>query len=105
MLKKIVDFKKVSPELKERLKNEFPDGFEEGDIIKFKNMHGEEVKAIRMEDPENEIVYLIKIERKLTIINDEFLEDDDEITPDPDEIDGDWGDEDEEEDDDKDDKD
>lgn len=76
MLKKIVDFKKLLPDLSTKLKDKYPDGFESEDIIKFKNSAGEEVKAIRMEDPDNDIIYLIKIERKLAVINDEFMEDD-----------------------------
>lgn len=95
MLKKVVDFKKISPELRDKLKDEFPDGFEEKDIIKFKNMQGEEVKAIRLEDAENEIVYLVKIEKKLSVINDEFLEEED-VEPEISDIEGDWDDDEEE---------
>lgn len=76
MQRKIVDFTKVPLPLKKRLKDEFPDGFEDADVVRFQNAKGEEVKAIRMEDEEAEIVYLIKFERKLDTINDEFMEDD-----------------------------
>lgn len=80
MNRKIVDFTKVPPELKKRLKEEFPDGFEDADVVRFQNAKGEEVKAIRMED--GDTVYLIKFERKLATINDEFMDDEYEDEPD-----------------------
>jgi hypothetical protein len=84
----IVDFKKLTPEVLKLLVERYPDGYDDNDIITFKNSHGERIEAVEVLTEDTK--YLVKISAKLelTMANyDEedysgFDEDDPEAIPD-----------------------
>jgi hypothetical protein len=63
MLRKIVDYSKLTDEVLDLLVQEFPDGYGDDDIIQFKNAKGETIKAVEVKT--DEIIYLVKISVKL----------------------------------------
>lgn len=84
----IVDFKKLTPEVLKLLVERYPDGYDDGNIISFKNAHGERVEAVEVVTQDTK--YLVKISAKLehTMANydeedySDFKEDDPEAIPD-----------------------
>ncbi len=84
----IVDFKKLTPEVLKLLVEKYPDGYDDDNIITFRNSHGERVEAVEVLTEDTK--YLVKISAKLekTMANyDEedyadFEEDDPEAIPD-----------------------
>ena len=84
----IVDFKKLTPEVLKLLVDRYPDGYDDDDIITFRNSHGERVEAVEVLTEDTK--YLVKISAKLelTMANydeedyTEFEEDDPEAIPD-----------------------
>ena len=64
MLRKIVDYKKLSHEVAALLIENYPHGYGDSDIIEFKNMHGEYVEAVEVKT--NDIIYLVKISKSLS---------------------------------------
>lgn len=84
----IVDFKKLTPEVLKLLVEEYPDGYDDRDIISFKNAHGDKIEAVEVLTEDTK--YLVKISAKLevTMANydeddyEEFEEDDPDAIPD-----------------------
>jgi hypothetical protein len=84
----IVDFKKLTPEVLRMLVEAYPDGYDDADIITFRNSHGERVEAVEVLTEDTK--YLVKISAKLehTMANyeeedyEDFDEDDPEAIPD-----------------------
>ena len=84
----IVDFKKLTPEVLKLLVEEYPDGYDDRDIIAFKNAHGDKIEAVEVLTEDTK--YLVKISAKLevTMANydeddyEEFEEDDPDAIPD-----------------------
>ena len=78
MKRAIIDYKKLTPELLNKLVEKFPYGYNDEDIIRFKNAQGELIEAIEIET--NDTDYLVKVSKGLatTIENfeDESIEDD-----------------------------
>lgn len=64
MLRKIIDYKKLSHELADLLIETYPDGYGDDDIITFKNQHGEIIQAVELKT--NDTLYLIKISKSLS---------------------------------------
>ena len=63
-LKKIiVDFKKLNNHLLDLLVQEFPYGYDENDIIRFKNMQGEWVECVEVRTEDT--LYLVKVGKRL----------------------------------------
>ena len=44
----IVDFKKLTPEVLKLLVDRYPDGYDDRDIISFKNAHGDKIEAVEV---------------------------------------------------------
>lgn len=63
MLRKIVDYKKLSHDLAALLIESYPDGYGDEDIIVFKNIQGETVEAVELKT--DDTVYLVKISKSL----------------------------------------
>ncbi len=63
MLRKLIDYKKLSPEVTALLVKSYPHGYGDEDIVVFKNMHGEVVEAVEVKT--EEVVYLVKISTHL----------------------------------------
>jgi hypothetical protein len=59
MKKIIVDFKKMNRKIKELFLSQYPDGYDQNDIIEFRNHRNELIKAIEVDDAETK--FLIKI--------------------------------------------
>lgn len=86
----IVDFKKLTPEVLKLLVEKYPDGYDDRDIISFRNSKNETVEAVEVLTEDTK--YLIKISAKLeyTMANydeedyEDFDGDDPEAVPDPD---------------------
>ena len=84
----IVDFKKLTPEVLKLLVEKYPDGYDDDNIITFKNSHGERVEAVEVLTEDTK--YLVKISAKLekTMANydeddySDFEEDDPDAIPD-----------------------
>jgi hypothetical protein len=64
MLRKIIDYKKLSHELADLLIETYPDGYGDDDIIKFRNISGELVEAVELQT--SDTLYLIKISKSLS---------------------------------------
>ncbi len=63
MLRKIVDYKKLSHDMAALLIETYPDGYGDEDIIEFRNASGEIVEAVELRT--EEVVYLVKISKSL----------------------------------------
>lgn len=59
----IVDFKKLTPEVLKLLVEKFPDGYDDNQIITFKNSNGERIEAVEVVTDDTK--YLVKISAKL----------------------------------------
>ena len=59
----IVDFKKLTPEVLKLLVDTFPDGYDDNQIIRFRNSHGERIEAVEVVTDHTK--YLVKISAKL----------------------------------------
>tara|TARA_R110001606_G_scaffold103538_2_gene226295 strand:+ start:277 stop:603 length:327 start_codon:yes stop_codon:yes gene_type:complete len=63
MLRKLVDYKKLSHEVAARLIEMYPYGYGDEDIIIFKNIHGEIIEAVEVKTEDT--IYLVKISKSL----------------------------------------
>jgi hypothetical protein len=70
----IVDFKKLTPEILSLLVEKYPFGYDDEDIISFKNLKGEIVEAVEVRNDED--IYLVKVSSKLVNSMANFIEDD-----------------------------
>lgn len=70
----IVDFKKLTPEILSLLVEKYPFGYDDEDIITFKNLKGEIVEAVEVRN--NDDIYLVKVSSKLVNTMANFDEDD-----------------------------
>ena len=70
----IVDFKKLTPEVLKLLVEEYPDGYDDRDIITFKNAHGDMIEAVEVLTEDTK--YLVKISAKLEVTMANYDEDD-----------------------------
>ena len=85
----IVDFKKLTPEVLKLTVEKFPDGYDDDDIISFRNAHGGRIEAVEVLTEDTK--YLVKISEKLekTMANydesdyEDFDNDDPEAVVDP----------------------
>ncbi len=65
MKRLIIDSKKMTPEIMALVKEKYPEGYYEDDIIVFKNHKNETIEAIQVETPDT--IYLIKIGKYLSV--------------------------------------
>lgn len=70
----IVDFKKLTPEVLKLLVERYPDGYDDRNIISFKNAQGERIQAVEVLTDDTK--YLVKISQKLEITMANYDEDD-----------------------------
>lgn len=77
----IVDYKNVTKDILELFTDRYPYGYEEEDIIKFKNAKGENVKAVPFETKDTK--YLVKISVEMDAKIEAYMddEDDDDVLP------------------------
>jgi hypothetical protein len=74
MLRKIVDFKKLTPEILTLLVDKYPDGYGDGDVIEFKNLKNETIEAVEVRTEDS--IYLVKISSRLVNSMANFVEED-----------------------------
>lgn len=72
--KVIVDFKKLTPEVLKLLVERYPDGYDDRNIISFKNAQGERIEAVEVLTVDTK--YLVKISAKLEYTMENYDEDD-----------------------------
>jgi len=79
MRRVIVDYAKLTNEILNLLVEKFPDGYDDSNIIRFKNHKDEAIEAVEVRTEDT--IYLVKISTKLSdrLIN--FEEDDDIVVP------------------------
>lgn len=71
----IVDYSKLTEDILNLLVEKFPDGYDETDIIRFKNAQNEIVEAVEVRT--SNTIYLVKVSKKLAIRMEKFDEEDD----------------------------
>jgi hypothetical protein len=70
----IVDFKKLTPEILALLVERYPDGYDDDNIITFKNANNETVEAVEVTTEDTK--YLVKVSTKLELTMENYDEDD-----------------------------
>jgi len=70
----IVDFKKLTPEILALVVEKYPYGYDDSDIIRFRNVKDELVKCIEIITEDTK--YLVKISAKLERVMEQYDEDD-----------------------------
>ena len=70
----IVDFKKLTPEVLKLLVDKYPDGYDDQNIISFKNAQGERIEAVEVTTDDTK--YLVTISAKLEKTMANYDEDD-----------------------------
>ena len=73
MKRVIVEYAKLTKDILDMLINKYPDGYDYGDIISFKNAKGETVKAVEVKTADS--IYLVKISERLENAMEEYAED------------------------------
>ena len=79
MKRVIVDYAKLTNEILNLLVEKFPDGYDDSNIIRFKNHKDETIEAVEVKTEDT--IYLVKISTKLSdrLIN--FEDEDDIVVP------------------------
>ncbi|MFH4966954.1 hypothetical protein V8G61_02015 [Gaetbulibacter sp. M240] len=70
----IVDFKKLTPEILAMLVEKYPDGYDDDQIISFRNQHNEIIEAVEVNTEDTK--YLVKVSTKLAVTMENYDEDD-----------------------------
>ncbi|WP_299102120.1 hypothetical protein [uncultured Winogradskyella sp.] len=70
----IVDFKKLTPEILALLVEKYPHGYDDGNVISFKNAKNEIVEAVEVTTEDTK--YLVKVSTKLEQTMENYDEDD-----------------------------
>ncbi len=81
MKRVIVDYAKLTNEILTLLVEKFPDGYDDSDIIRFKNIKNETVEAVEVRTEDT--IYLVKVSTKLADRIENFDEDDEDDFADP----------------------
>ena len=69
----IVDYNKLNTEILDLLIETYPDGYDDNDIISFRNLQGEQIEAVEVKA--DNTIYLVKIGKKLQQAIKEYEED------------------------------
>ena len=72
MVRKIIDYQKLSNNILNLLIKKFPDGYGDDDIITFKNAKGQVIQAVEIKTEDT--IYLVKIGVKLIGAIEDFIE-------------------------------
>ena len=70
----IVDFKKLTPEILALLVEKYPDGYDDNQIISFRNAKNELIEAVEVTTEDTK--YLVKVSAKLEVTMENYDEDD-----------------------------
>lgn len=74
MKRTIVDFKKLTPEILSLLVDKYPDGYDDDNIITFKNSQNQTIEAVEVRT--DDTIYLVKVSSSLELSMASFDEDD-----------------------------
>ena len=74
-----VEYAKLTNEILNLLVEKFPDGYDDSDIIRFKNAKNETIEAVEVKTEDT--IYLVKVSMKLADRIENFDEDDDLFAP------------------------
>lgn len=75
----IVDYSKLTNEILNLLVGKFPDGYDDSNIIRFKNHKGETIEAVEVRTEDT--IYLVKISTKLADRMVNFEDEEDVVVP------------------------
>jgi hypothetical protein len=75
MRRVIVDYAKLTGDILNLLVDKFPDGYDDSDIIRFRNAQNELIEAVEVRTEDT--IYLVKVSTKLASRMEKFDEDDD----------------------------
>ncbi|MBQ0788532.1 MAG: hypothetical protein KBT69_13620 [Oceanihabitans sp.] len=70
----IVDFKKLTPEILALLVERYPDGYDDDQVVSFRNAKNELIEAIEVTTEDTK--YLVKVSTKLEVTMENYDEDD-----------------------------
>ena len=85
MIRKIVDYQKLNEDILDLLVEKFPDGYDDSDIISFRNAQNEIIEAVEVRTEDT--IYLVKVGKRLVqAMEDHDDEPDDELDNDSDEL-------------------
>lgn len=70
MKRVIVDYKKLTPDILSMLVEKYPDGYDDDNIISFKNHKDETIEALELGT--NDCIYLVKVSTKLSFKMENF---------------------------------
>ena len=79
----IIDYSKLTDDLLRHLVDKYPDGYDDRDVISFRNAKNELIEAIKIE--KDETIYLVKISTNLEQSMEDF-----ELENDEDDVDEDF---------------
>ena len=68
----IVDFNKLTPDILALLVEKYPDGYDDNDIISFRNAKNEIIEAVEVVT--NDTKYLVKVSAKLVVTMENYDE-------------------------------
>jgi DNA-directed RNA polymerase subunit delta len=77
----IVDYSKLTNEILTLLVEKFPDGYDDSNIIRFRNAHNELIEAVEVRT--DDTIYLVKVSTKLASRLEKFDEEDIDDIVDP----------------------
>lgn len=71
----IVDYKKLNEDILNLLVDKFPDGYDEDDVISFRNAKNEVIEALEIKT--NDVIYLVKVGTRLIQAMEDYNDDND----------------------------
>ena len=80
MIRKIVDYQKLNEDILNLLVNKFPDGYDDDDIISFRNANNELIEAVEVRT--DDTIYLVKIGVKLVKAMEDHEDEDEDLQDD-----------------------
>ena len=81
MKRVIIDYHNLTPEMFRTIKEMYPDGYDDEDMVEFRNAKNEIIKAIEITHDDTD--YLVKISKKLSLHLDNLDIDEVDIPDDP----------------------
>ncbi|GGZ69686.1 hypothetical protein [Algibacter mikhailovii] len=70
MIRKIVEYQKLNTDILNLLIDKFPDGYDDSDIISFRNAQNEVIEAVEVKTEDT--IYLVKVGKRLVQAMEDF---------------------------------
>lgn len=77
MIRKIVDFQKLTDDVLQMLVQRYPDGYDDDDIISFRNANNELIQAVEVRSEDT--IFLVKIGMKLEKAMEDYADQSDDL--------------------------